>query len=194
MCKDTHKCCREILPKDELLSRMEGKWYVVQSNLKLWQGNRKPKISYGKHRDGYVEDTVAYKSEGWCSGWVKSKIKGWDKIIKEKNGKLSLQWRGTGLLCWVTSDWKFQAIGKTNGEEWAIITFDKTAFTTAGADIFCRNKTISKESLRDIQSVIDSDKEISKYTKLNGGMFYCMHKDMTKCKLYNPESNNTPDS
>ena len=161
--------------KEELLKKMKGKWYVVQSNLEMWKTDQNPSIKYGKYNDGYVEDTVTRTTKQCCRGWNRSVISGWDKLLKEKNGKLYFKWRGTGFLFWVTSSWTLQIIGNTDGEEWAITTFEKTPFTTAGADYYGRSPTLSAAALKDIHELLKLDKDIAKYVKLNGGMFDCIH-------------------
>ena len=167
---------REHLKLDEFLKRIEGSWYVVESNLDMWKLDKNPIIKYGKFKPKVrkLKDTVSRTASPCCFRWQEN-IVGWDSLKGEKNGKLLFEWSGTGCQSWVTSDWVFHAIGTTEGEEWAITTFDKTFFTGAGADFYSRTPTLSQSSLQAINELVMNDKEISEYTEMNGGMFKCMH-------------------
>eukprot|EP01060_Flectonema_neradi_P014968 TRINITY_DN21669_c0_g1_i1.p1 TRINITY_DN21669_c0_g1~~TRINITY_DN21669_c0_g1_i1.p1 ORF type:complete len:201 (+),score=34.44 TRINITY_DN21669_c0_g1_i1:36-638(+) len=172
----------ESLTRDDFLKRMRGSWYVVQSNLALWKKDKNPVITYGKFKEktGRLRDTVSRTHKlPCCCGWKDDQILGYDTFQCMENGKLKFQWRGTGCIdFFITSDWTFHAIGNTNGEEWAVTTFEKTLFTTAGADYYGRAPTLSAAALNDINNLVMNDKELARITSMNGGMFNCIHDNL----------------
>ncbi|KAI9859803.1 MAG: hypothetical protein M1813_006520 [Trichoglossum hirsutum] len=142
---------------------LEGTWHVAHSTLPLWQNKKNVRITYkslppgrGPTSDTHkIDDLVSYQ---WLNSDALKTVHGIDTSSKDGDTS-SWDWRGTGLLFWVTSHWEFLgwgsddssdgvSLGKDsniyappagNKGDWAVTYFTKTLFTPAGIDIYSRS-------------------------------------------------------
>ena len=69
-------------------------------------------------------------------------IEGFDKSTNENN--TTFLWKGSGILAAFKSRWEI--IAWNDEQHWAIMHFEKTAFTPEGYDLFSRQKQLSDEA------------------------------------------------
>jgi histidinol-phosphatase (PHP family) len=119
-----------------------GRWYIVQSNLALWQRYANPTITY-THLPGpgvpQLLDVVTYTKANGQQG----QITGIDRV-DEQHERL-LRWRGNRWYTrWLTSHWCI-VDHDPHCAEWAVTYFSATPFTKAGIDLYARTPTLSRE-------------------------------------------------
>jgi len=113
-----------------------GTWHVVESSLPLWRSRRRPTVTYGALPDGALIDVVSYASRRGAD----RRIIG----IDQRNPDGGWRWRGVGLVTrFVRSDWRFIAGDASAG--WAVTAFARTPFTSAGIDLYFRDRHPSQE-------------------------------------------------
>ena len=120
---------------------LTGTWTVTHSTLLMWRAAKNVRITYkplparadGKAR---IDDLVQYEPTS-KTGVLKT-VEGVDTQASDGGW----DWRGKGLLCFVTSHWELlgwgevtTAAGKT--ERWAVTWFAHTLFTKEGIDVYC---------------------------------------------------------
>lgn len=71
-------------------------------------------------------------------------------------------WRGNGWLMLITSHWQVLGYGgEEGGEQWVVTYFEKTLFTSAGIDIYSREKDGltdgTLESIKEALQKVDSE-------------------------------------
>lgn len=130
------------------LDRIEGTWYVIFTNFKMWlKGDKiRPTFTYLKEeKEGefYLRDEVNYLH----NGKVKS-ILGKDKSLNEENTKF--RWQGNKITSVLKSDWEI--IFFDEKLDWFIIYFDKTFLTAEGYDVLVKNKIPNDEQISAIKS------------------------------------------
>lgn len=110
------------------MTGLEGTWYIVRTSLPFWRNRSDAAISYMPLPDGTMADLVTYRRNG------KSRlVAGIDRSLGD--GKWA--WRGVEpATFFLRSHW---AVLAQEGN-WAITRFDKTLFTSAGVDIYCRRR------------------------------------------------------
>jgi len=83
-----------------------GTWHIILSTLKMWRtgGRRNPRLVYGRivgeHR---WSDAVHYEQPALMTrgGLVSKQVLGIDSLDPTR-GPYAFNWRGAGLLSWVT--------------------------------------------------------------------------------------------
>lgn len=117
---------------------IKGEWHVQGTTFPMWKkGNRlNPRFRYTPLEAGRWKDEVFFeKTDGKTAV-----IKGTDRLLGEN--PLRFKWRGSGLLAIAVSRWQVDYVSP--GNNWMLISFEKTLFTPAGADVISRNKTFSE--------------------------------------------------
>ena len=116
-----------------------GGWYIVQSNLALWQRYANPVITYTRIPGTGVPqllDVVTYTKANGALG----RLTGIDHV-DEQHDRL-LHWRGDHWYTrWLTSHWCI-VDHDPHCTEWAVTYFSATPFTKAGIDLYARTPTL----------------------------------------------------
>ncbi|KUI67123.1 hypothetical protein VM1G_02984 [Cytospora mali] len=125
-------------------------WCVTHSTLSMWSRARNVRITYSplpSHADSgsrpRVDDLVEYeKSTG--KGGVRT-VEGIDTAASESGSTGSWDWRGKGVLGFVTSHWEVLGWGEREvegggTERWAVTWFAPTLFTKEGIDLYSDRK------------------------------------------------------
>lgn len=143
-------------------------WTVTHSTLSMWRTARNVRITYSPlppHPGGgdaasgrpRVDDLVQYeKTSG--KGGVKT-VSGVDTAAEAGGAAAtgSWDWRGKGLLGFVTSHWEVLGWGERDGEgdgggekeRWAVTWFAPTLFTKEGVDLYSDRKGGMSPALAD---------------------------------------------
>lgn len=119
-------------------------WTVTHSTLSMWRTARNVRITYsplpptgtGDAARPRIDDLVQYeKTSG--KGGVKT-VSGADTTSAAGDAATgSWDWRGKGLLAFVTSHWEVLGWGeRADGERWAVTWFAPTLFTKEGVDLY----------------------------------------------------------
>lgn len=133
-------------------------WTVTHSTLAMWRSSRNVRITYrplAPRPDGTprIDDLVEYEpitAAGAPTGKLKS-VAGTDTAATPETAA-SWNWRGSGLLFWVTSHWEVLGWGERplpdgGVERWAVTWFAPTMFTKEGLDVYCdRREGLSEET------------------------------------------------
>ncbi|KAH7347197.1 hypothetical protein B0T11DRAFT_290975 [Plectosphaerella cucumerina] len=133
-------------------------WTVTHSTLEMWRSSRNVRITYrplDPKPDGTprVDDLVEYEpidSAGVPTGKLKS-VAGVDTAVTAESAA-SWNWRGSGLLFWVTSHWEVLGWGERilpdgSVERWVVTWFAPTLFTKEGVDVYSDSREgLSKET------------------------------------------------
>ena len=107
-----------------------GTWYIAMTDLPLWR-KRSGVVSYQSLPDGNLADVIC-----WRQGRRAGHIVGIDRPITDDGWQW--EWRGVEpLTLFARSRWKFLSGSIQQG--WAVTQFEKTLFTPAGIDIYCRS-------------------------------------------------------
>jgi len=107
-----------------------GTWYIVMTDLPLWR-KRSGVVSYLGLPGGELADVVSWRQEQ-RSGH----IFGRDRPIEDEGWQW--EWRGVEpFTLFAKSRWRFLAGNLQQG--WAVTEFEKTLFTPAGVDVYCRS-------------------------------------------------------
>lgn len=122
---------------EESLPQINGEWQVIGTTFPMWKKGDKlhPRFRYTPLEKGLWKDEVLYENK---KGRTKT-IRGKDRLMGEH--PLRFKWRGDGLLVIAVSKWQIDFISEDGNL--AFITFEKTIFTPAGADVISRNGFIS---------------------------------------------------
>ena len=121
------------------LDAYAGRWHVVASNFPMWlKGNK-------------ADPTFNYRVIGNAGSWALD-----DRVIYVRHGREKIIagisrptdpaathfiWRGRGLLSLLSSRWQIFWPGEDRHV--AVVVFEKTLLTPAGADILCRTAELS---------------------------------------------------
>lgn len=126
-------------------------WTVTHSTLGMWRTARNVRITYrpidasaGDAR-ARVDDLVEYeRSSG--KGGVRT-VAGVDTACAAGDAG-SWDWRGKGMLGFVTSHWEVLGWGeRADGERWVVTWFAPTLFTKEGVDLYSDRKEGMSEAL-----------------------------------------------
>ncbi|ROV92594.1 hypothetical protein VMCG_08907 [Cytospora schulzeri] len=133
-------------------------WCVTHSTLQMWRRARNVRITYtplapeatssGGSPRPRVDDLVEYeKSTG--KGGVKT-VEGIDTAASEDGSTGSWDWKGKGVLGFVSSHWEVMGWGERpveggeggggGTERWAVTWFAPTLFTKEGIDLYSDRK------------------------------------------------------
>ncbi|GAA1769012.1 hypothetical protein GCM10009795_014080 [Nocardioides hankookensis] len=115
---------------------LDGTWHIVSTSLPFWRSRVAPSVTYSPLPDGRVLDVVQYTARGRVRLVV-----GADSRVAD-----GYHWRGLTPLTRLTSSrWRVVAADESAPEptaQWAVTAFEKTLFTPAGVDVYCRATTI----------------------------------------------------
>ncbi len=129
-----------------------GTWHIVETSLPFWRRRTSPSVSYLPLPDGRVLDVVHYRSRG--SGRL---VLGADRPAPDGG----FVWRGlTPLTRLISSHWRVVAADESAAEaggRWAVTAFEKTLFTPAGVDIYCRGEAISVAARTAAVAALEAD-------------------------------------
>ena len=114
---------------------VSGTWFIVATSLPFWRRRTDPAVTYAPLPDGRVLDAVTYRSRGRTRTVLGADTR--DDAVPD-----GWSWRGLTPLTRLTSSrWRVVASGSTgDGPEhaWAVTSFERTVFTPAGVDVYCR--------------------------------------------------------
>lgn len=138
---------------------LKATWAVTHSTLSMWRTARNVRISYtplDPKEDGTprIDDLVEYEPTGKTG--VTKRVEGVDTRAADGGW----DWRGKGMLCFVTSHWELLGWGETTlpdgtTERWAVTWFANTLFTKEGIDIYSdRKEGISDEAYNKIDAAL----------------------------------------
>ncbi|KAK3196594.1 hypothetical protein K4F52_000476 [Lecanicillium sp. MT-2017a] len=138
---------------------LKGTWTVTHSTLSMWRTARNVRISYtplSPKEDGTprIDDLVEYEPTG-KTGVTKS-VEGVDTLSPDGGW----DWRGKGMLFFVTSHWELLGWGETtlpdgSVERWAVTWFANTLFTKEGLDIYSdRKEGLSEDAYKRIDGAL----------------------------------------
>jgi hypothetical protein len=115
-----------------------GTWHIVETSLPLWRTRHDPTVTYAALPDGSLIDVVAFRSGRGAS----RRIIGIDRRSPDGGWR----WRGVGPITRLAhSDWRF--IAGDAAEGWAVTAFARTPFTSAGIDLYFRERQPADELL-----------------------------------------------
>ncbi|KAK3392466.1 hypothetical protein B0T20DRAFT_56748 [Sordaria brevicollis] len=140
-------------------------WSVTHSTLSMWRSARNVRITYRPlpaTKDGIpkIDDLVEYENLSG-SGSVKS-VSGVDtgnwSLSNIDNDTTSWDWRGSGLLFFVSSHWEILGWGEIKDEvtgevkeRWVVTWFAPTLFTKEGVDVYSdRREGGSREVVEEV--------------------------------------------
>ncbi|KAK4167440.1 hypothetical protein QBC43DRAFT_141996 [Cladorrhinum sp. PSN259] len=138
-------------------------WCVTHSSLPMWRSARNVRITYGALPNSSsppaptkVSDLVEYesKSPNLLTSGV-NRIRGVDTASGPASDTGSWDWRGSGLLFFVTSHWEILGSGERDlndgsggKERWVVTWFQKTVFSAEGVDVYSDRKEGLSEGLK----------------------------------------------
>ncbi|WP_152662639.1 hypothetical protein [Devosia soli] len=138
----------DLMVGEDLRALAQGTWYIAMTNLPLWR-KRSGAITYAPLPGGALSDVVT-----WQSGQREGTVVGIDQPIDDK--RWQWEWRGVEpTTFFVKSRWRFIAGDLRHG--WAVTEFEKTLFTPAGIDVYCRRPQPSHAQLREALSAVPKD-------------------------------------
>ncbi|KAK4184718.1 hypothetical protein QBC35DRAFT_476996 [Podospora australis] len=124
-------------------------WSVTHSTLPMWRTARNVRITYSPFPSGdttKVSDLVEYET---LSGSSLKNVKGVDTVSPLERNTGAWDWRGSGLLFFVSSHWEVLGWGthEETGEKWVVTWFQKTIFSAEGVDVYSDRKEGGSEGL-----------------------------------------------
>ncbi|KAK4179986.1 hypothetical protein QBC36DRAFT_321180 [Triangularia setosa] len=164
-------------PPLDFLSRT---WSVTHSTLPMWRKARNVRITYSPFPSSpsepqKISDIVEYEP---LNGSSLKNVRGID--TSAATSLTSWDWRGSGLLFFVTSHWEILGFGEVpeTGERWVVTWFQKTLFTAEGVDVYSDRKEGPSEGLK---------KEImERLEQMEGSVGELCKKDMKEVKVELP--------
>ncbi|KAI9741061.1 MAG: hypothetical protein M1834_002774 [Cirrosporium novae-zelandiae] len=177
------------LPTESLtppsLPFLSGTWAVTHSTLPMWRKYRNVHITYTpllNDPSSRIDDLVTYQP--LTSDSLKS-VHGTDApSFNTALSTLSWNWRGKGLLCWVTSQWEILGYGELEEgkKQWMVTYFAKTLFTPAGIDIYSRGEEgLGEEVVNEITKRLGEVKGANDTFKELIGTLFEVKRDAGKC-------------
>lgn len=116
--------------------KIDGEWHVLGTTFPMWKkGNRlNPRFRYSPLEAGLWKDEVFFEKPDGKTAVIRGK----DRLLGENPPRF--KWRGNGLLAIAVSRWQIDQVSSTGDR--MLISFEKTLFTPAGADLISREKTL----------------------------------------------------
>ncbi|KAK0741641.1 hypothetical protein B0T21DRAFT_359821 [Apiosordaria backusii] len=166
-------------PSLDFLSRT---WSVTHSTLPMWRKARNVRITYSPLPPSSpsgpqkISDLVEYEP---LSGSSLKSVRGID-TSSTANSLTSWDWRGSGLLFFVTSHWEILGFGEVpeTGEKWVVTWFQKTLFTAEGVDVYSDRREGPSEGLK--KEIVEG------LNAMEGGVGELCRKDMKEVKIELP--------
>ena len=116
---------------------MTGTWHIVASSLPFWAARSSPAVTYAPLPTGKVLDVLTWSHHG------RRRM----LIGRDRPTEVGYEWQGLSPLTRrARSRWRFVSSDQTAADpadHWAVTSFDKTLFTPAGVDIYCRVREVS---------------------------------------------------
>lgn len=136
---------------------VEGTWHVVATSLPFWRSRQSPSVTYTPLPDGRILDVVHYTSRG--RGRL---VIGADTVVEG-----GYHWRGLTPLTRLTSSrWRVVAADESAASldgRWAVTAFEKTLFTPAGIDVYCRAPAIDPAASDAARAAIAADPTVADF-------------------------------
>ncbi len=130
---------------------VSGTWFIVATSLPFWRSRSSPSVTYAELPDGRVLDAVHYRRSGR------------DRLVLGADTPVDVgfRWRGLTPLTRLTSSrWHVVASDESAadpGGRWAVTAFDKTLFTPAGVDVYCRAEGITVDAMAAARATLTGD-------------------------------------
>lgn len=139
------------MPLPDALYPLEGRWHLVASTFPLWlKGDRRqPCFNYRVIADGphwALDDCVTWRKDDH----VRS-IRGISRPRGDDATRFT--WRGRGWLRPLRSDWEIFHPDAADTDT-AVVVFDRTLFTPAGADVITRAPDLAEARLHEIATLM----------------------------------------
>jgi lipocalin len=124
------------------LDRLLGQWQIIATTLPFWRKRSEPTVTYTQKPDGRWLDEVRFIGPPFSRRWHV----GGENTVVAPPGRF--QWRGTGLLKVVTSEWCVVAIDPEY--RWAATWFSRVSFgiTPEGWDLYARDPSFPESEAR----------------------------------------------
>jgi len=122
---------------------IDGEWHVLGTTFPMWKKGDKlhPRFRYTAVSEGVWRDEVLYDKRNGLTGRILGK-----DYLKGTEPHRFL-WRGAGLLFFVTSKWQIDNVSADG--DIMLISFQKTLFTPAGADLISRRQKLTEAEKRE---------------------------------------------
>lgn len=119
---------------------VDGTWHIVATSLPFWRKRSDPAVTYAGLPDGRVLDAVTYRAGDRDRILLGADTRDGDGFV----------WRGLTPLTRLTSS-RWRVVSSDEAAEdpagrWAVTSFEKTLFTPAGVDVYCRAPRISDDA------------------------------------------------
>jgi hypothetical protein len=129
-----------------------GEWQIVATTLNFWRGKYDPRVTYRELGDARWLDTIQWRSK---RGSTRS-LSGINRLSAGLDAPATtcrFAWRGKGLMTWITSEWRFVALGPEG--KWAVTWFSQATLgvTPAGMDVYAREGALPE--LREVNGSLD---------------------------------------
>lgn len=132
-----------------------GTWHIVESSLSLWRSRPGPTVTYAELPGGSLIDVVAFRSRRGAT----RRIIGIDQRMPDGEWR----WRGIGPITRLArSDWRF--IAGDSAEGWAVTAFARTPFTSAGIDLYFRERHPSPETVDHARRAASADPRAQRWS------------------------------
>ncbi len=139
-------------------------WTVTHSTLAMWRTAQNVRITYAPlaARSGgaaRIDDLVEYESNATAAKPGVKSVAGVDTAA----AGASWDWRGKGLLFFVTSHWEVLGWGERplaggGVERWVVTWFAPTLFTKEGLDFYSdRREGLSRDTAAALRAALDID-------------------------------------
>jgi hypothetical protein len=122
-------------------------WTVTHSTLAMWRSARNVRITYSRlaaksDMRPRLDDVVEYEP---TSGKGAGSLKRVEGVDTQGDAGTGWDWRGKGMLFFVTSHWEILGWGEADApdgskEKWVVTYFAPTVFTKEGVDIYTDRK------------------------------------------------------
>jgi hypothetical protein len=139
----------------------------------MWKKNRNVTITYTPlpNNADLIDDLVQYQPLNSTTS-IQKKIEGID--TPDANVPAAYSWRGRGWLKIASSRWEVLGWGDEDGG-WCVTYFQKTLFTPAGIDVYCRRKGgLSEDMLKRIKQELRAV-DVTGVKKLSEELFEIQH-------------------
>lgn len=116
---------------------MDGQWNVLGTTFPMWKkgDKRNPRFRYTLLEPGLWKDEVLYDKPNGKIGIIRGK----DRLLGENPKRF--KWRGDGWLFIAVSLWQIDYVSPDG--QTMLISFEKTLFTPAGADVISRKNILT---------------------------------------------------
>jgi len=130
---------------------VSGTWFIVATSLPFWRSRSAPSVTYAALPDGRVLDAVHYRKGGR------------DRLVLGADTEVGdgFRWRGlTPFTRLTSSQWRVVDVDESAddpAECWAVTAFEKTLFTPAGVDVYCRAEGIAPAAMAAARETLTGD-------------------------------------